>query len=236
MNSIRRSKQIIGLIGGLGPAAGSYVYQRLIQRYQEKFAAKLDGDFPPVILYAISSSGLDQRGIRKSNRLFSDLREGCEKNVKLGCKILLIACNSAYYVYDRLQKTIDIPIVNMISETAKAVKSLGYKKVGIISAESANRLKIFQKYFDICGIQTVSLNSYQQNQITKIIVNLMAGKRNVGDINRLNSICRKLAEAKCEAVVIGCTELSMVSDFLSKPMPIIDSTDIAIEAILKFTN
>ena len=50
-----------------------------------------------------------------------------------GADFLTIPCVTAHYFYEQLTQAVDIPIVNLVEETAEQLAVRGARKVGILS-------------------------------------------------------------------------------------------------------
>lgn len=56
-----------------------------------------------------------------------------------------------------------------------------------------------------------------------------------GDGERLRNIAEALVEARAEAIVVACTDLSVISrDTLTKAIPFVDALDVLVDGIVTY--
>jgi len=120
---------MIGILGGMGTQAGLDFCNKLAMINR----GKIDQNYPIFILYnksdipgrpqsigtftkSLSNITKKPKNIIKYNKVLKSLLEGCKSLEKIGCKFIVIPCNTAHYWYEDLKKKIKIPIVNMPKE------------------------------------------------------------------------------------------------------------------------
>ena len=127
------SKKKLGIIGGLGPAASVFFYNRIT----EHTVASCDQEHLDIILLshatlpdrtAVIESGEDEELIRL-------LDEDLKTLESLGVSNIAIPCNTSHYFYDQMQSCVSIPIIHMIHESVRYasenrpnVKKIGDRK------------------------------------------------------------------------------------------------------------
>ena len=107
-----------------------------------------------------------------------------------------------------MQSTVSIPIINLLQETANAVKKSGVKQVGLLGTETTIKSKIYDKVLD--GLQILTLEKPEQTETTKIIMNILAGRKNPEDRKKLLGLIQKLRNNGAKKVILGCTELPLL--------------------------
>ena len=119
----------IGILGGMGPEASANLYKLIIRLSQEKYDAKQDPDYPPMIINSIGLRGFDETGITNEDLVLEQLIS--ENNVlyKAGCSFIVMACNTIHYFIDELRKNSKIPIISIIEETVKNIKQDNINKI-----------------------------------------------------------------------------------------------------------
>ena len=102
----------IGILSGLGAAAGVRFLDMLVKECQNRGASK-DSDFPEIVLFNMSSEGMDETGIIKPDIMKEDMLNGISFLDNCQVEVILIACNSVYVYYDYLQDHSFAKIINM---------------------------------------------------------------------------------------------------------------------------
>ncbi|MFA5352440.1 MAG: amino acid racemase, partial [Candidatus Gracilibacteria bacterium] len=199
----------IGVLGGMGPAASAVLYQELIKYAQLKYNATQDTDYPPIIIYSLPMEGFDETGIADAKLVKQQLIAGVKKLEAAGCDLIIIACNTVHLFYKEMQSAIQIPIFSIVEAALKRVKENNFKKVGLLSSESTNKLKLYQSVFTKGNVEVVSASAAQQQSINKVIEKVMSGKQSEADMILLREIAEDFVRQGAEAVILGCTEIPL---------------------------
>ncbi len=198
----------LGVVGGLGPMATAYFMQLVIDMTE----ASVDQEHIPMIIY-----NCPQIPDRTSYLLGRSLDNpgpqiiACGRKIEqAGAELLAIPCVTAHALYPEIEKKMEIPVLHAIKETATYLKAEGIKKVGLEATDGTIRTGVFQKELEAQGIEVVLPSQEKQEMIMHIIYqNVKAGRR--VDMERFSLVEEELHGNGAEVIILGCTELSMVS-------------------------
>ena len=116
------NKKILGIIGGMGTEATIDFYTRIMNHT----VAYKDQDHIDMVILNHASI-IDRTYAIKNNKLDELLRQ-MHENIKIleYAKVTSIAipCNTSHSIIDKIQGLTNIPIINMIEETAKNLKDV----------------------------------------------------------------------------------------------------------------
>jgi len=213
----------IGIIGGLGPRATSEFHNLLISICEKKYNAIQDSDYPPIIIYEVPIKGFDQKGIDNNKKVLEALKKGITTLENANVDFIVIDCNTVHLFIDALRKSTKIPILSIMEEIVKIVK-LKYKKVGLLGSQTTIEKGLYDKY--LTEIEIIHPTAVQEEKITKIILKVMGGTNTKDEKNEIQSIIREMKSKGAEAIIIGCTELSIVVKHELFDIPIIDSSEV----------
>ena len=228
------NKKTIGILGGMGPLASANLYSKIVKTAQKIYHAEQDTDFPPMFIHNLPLFGFDETGFVDSALVKGQLIAGVKKLEDAGSDFIIIACNTVHHFYQDMQHSVKIPIMSIIEETAKAVKGKSHKVVGLVSSESANKLKIYQRTLDNYSIKVLSVTEHQQNLLNEVILHVMAGIQ--GDIDKkyLKTIIDDLYKHGAQSIILGCTELPLAFGQDDVNIALFDSTEIIVKSALKY--
>lgn len=214
----------LGIIGGLGPLASCYFYKLIT----EKTKVTKDQDHLNIIILSDAKTPDRTEYILDNSKEspYPHLLRDCQTLEKLGCKLISIPCNTSSYFHKELEKHINIPISNMIENTASYIKDK-YKTAAILATTGTITSKLYQNALEKNGIQYVFPN---QENVMKIIYDYIKQGKEV-PITLLNDTIKNL---KCDCYILGCTELSILKGKLKLPDNFIDPLEIEAEKILDF--
>lgn len=197
----------LGILGGLGPAASVYFY-RLIT---EHTAALCDQDHIDIVL--ISSASIPDRSdfiLKKSDRSPLPLmKEGVWKLANAGADLIAIPCNTAHYFFDELSRISPVPVLNIVRETVQLAKRAGIQRLGILATTGTIVSEAYQHACSGMGMEfRIPCESSQQLLMDIIYHSIKTAK--APDLDAFCGIAAELRAGGCDAIVLGCTELSLL--------------------------
>ena len=225
--------EVIGILGGMGPAATAELFQRMI-RFTD---AKCDQDHASILIYnhpqipdrseAILSNGPSP---------LPQMIEGAQCLEKAGASMVVMPCNTAHYFYKEISDAISIPFIHMPQETVKYIQKNfpNVKKVGLLATSATIQSTIYHSIFTEHEV-LVPLNKEQESVMNAIFTErgVKAGKEELPRI-LLDPVCDHLAQQGAQAIIAGCTEISLILKQYAAGLPVIDPLNIlAISALNK---
>lgn len=223
------SKKKLGIIGGVGPLSTAYFLEVLTNMT----AAETDQEhinsiilnhcsIPDRTAYILDSSAPNPVPV---------MQHDAQTLETLGCEIIATPCNTAHYFFDELQSAVKIPIINMIDETAEALKLQNAKTVGIMATNGTVFSKLFQNALEKRGIVPIIPNEKNQRLVMDIIYyNVKAGKPL--EIEKFKAVTGEMRLHGCDRIILGCTELSVLKKEYSLDDYYIDSLEILCESAI----
>lgn len=224
-------KKIIGILGGMGPESTVLFYQKIIQQCQKQYGAKLDEDYPEIFIYNLPIPNIVE-GLEEPSKILLTLVKGVKKLESIGVDFMVMPCNTATYFLEDIRKEISVPMLSIVEEVAKKVKSEGYKKVGLLATKTTVNNKIYNKDFNRYTIELITPD--EQDKVTEVILNILAGKKLEKDKEILKQIIDSLRNKGAEAIVLGCTDISVLIQQEDIDIKLLDSIEIYAEVTVNF--
>ena len=184
-------RKILGVIGGMGPEATAYFYEEVIAHTK----ALKDQDHIDMVILSHASMP-DRTGAINSGEhdaLLAAMKGEIEKLEKCGAGNIAIPCNTSHYFLDKIQAMTEIPVINMIEETAKYIAEgeIKVKKVGILATDGAVKAGLYQKACEKFGLESeVPDPEYQKKVMSLIYDDIKAGK--LGDEDKFRAAVTNL--------------------------------------------
>lgn len=190
----------IGIIGGAGPMAGVLLCEYIVQICQKKYDCTNDADFPELILYSFPFAQMlkedpeeHKKVSEQLGRLLNDLSTYTDN--------IGIACNTLHgFVGDDNQAR----IVNLVSLTNSYLQTNSILNPLVVGTSTSFKRRVHQ--FKNC----IHPNSEQQIEVDRIIDEVLSGKVTALEKSRLYDVIRKALNEDIDAVILGCTELSVL--------------------------
>lgn len=223
-------KDILGIIGGLGPQASSYFYDMITNR----IVAEKDQDHLDIVLLSHSSIPDRTQYILDNTKEdpYPYLLEDIKILEKLGAKMVVIPCNTSCYFYERLQSQTSVIINNMVEDTVLYVKNKNIKKVAIMATDGTIKSSLYQNACKKFGIECEIPTADIQEQIMKIIYDYVKTGKDI-NIYDWNNIIKSFSS---EVVILGCTELSYLKKILKLDEKFVDPLEVETSKVLNFFN
>lgn len=201
------TNKTLGVIGGLGPLATAYFLELTINMTD----AKADQDHLDMIIYNTPSTP-DRTAYILDSTVPSPLPKMLSVGQTLaqqGVTCIGIPCMTAHYFFPQLEAGISVPLINSIEETVKHLKENGIEKVGIMATDGSIRTGLFQQELAQQGLTAIEPEQDAQKKVMHVIYqNVKAGKP--VELDKFFSAADNLRKQGAEAIILGCTELSLV--------------------------
>ena len=215
-------KKTVGIIGGMGPGATALLFQKIIDHTD----AKMDAEHIHIMID--NRPSIPDRTAAILNRDDTPVRKICESGKRLeemGAELIAIPCNTSHYFYPYIQENLDVPVINMLEETAKECKKLGFASVGVLATTGTKKTGIYEQALSAQGLQTIYPDEAGQEVLMSIIYDYVkAGKPVTGEI--FKEQLEDMESKGAQAFVLGCTELPIVFSDGDMGRRFIDSLDI----------
>lgn len=201
------TNKTVGVIGGLGPMATVYFYEMVVRMTD----ANSDQEHIDMIIAnrATTPDRTDYIVGKSPENPVNTIIRDAKKLEQYGVDFLVITCNTAHYFYDEIQRSVNIPVLNIIEETIKAAKNKGHKRLGILATTGNIQTNLYQNMCKSQGIEYLVLDEEKQQDIMDIIYKDIKSGKNA-DMNKFNNVVKHLKDNGCDGAILGCTELSVL--------------------------
>lgn len=225
--------KIIGIIGGMGPAATIDLYKKIVEntpaeKDQEHIHVIIDSypqieDRTEYILYG---------GKNPAPRLI----ESAKRLEAAGADALIMPCNTAHYFAKDIEKEVNIPLIHIVKCSAEAVKN-NYpktKKIGLIATTGTIKAGVYGNILKEYGFETIDLPEKIENNIMDCIYKgVKAGKTE--EYSKLFQQCvDEITDLGADLLIAGCTEIPLIMPYVKTKLPAIDATYELACAAVKF--
>lgn len=219
-------EKAVGILGGVGPLSTVYFMEMIIKMTR----ARVDQDHINMIV--LNHATIPDRtsyilGQSRENPL-AIMVEDAKKLQQAGADFIVIPCNTAHYFFDEIQKSITIPMVNIVEETvAYARKTVPHlSTLGVLATTGTIESATYRLACERMGIACLTPDKAGQDTVMRIIYEQVKAGKEV-EISAFYHLVEELKLRGCEAVVLGCTELSVVRrDFHIDNREIVDSLEV----------
>lgn len=235
-----QKKMTFGIVGGIGPLAGADIFFKFVKStpaYDDSEHFNVILEQQPLSEKTTYTTEDYDPSTRKLH-IFNVIQRLVER--KSNC--IILTCFISHTFIDELNKSINIPIINMIASLINYVQNQhkSVKKIGILTSDYARKKQLFERYFIPQEYDLIYPDpDIQRNFLMEAIYGpngIKAGHLTGKVIEYLEKACDNLINKGAELIIPGFTEIPVVYDALKKKkrFHIIDSNQIYADWAIQF--
>lgn len=204
------TKELRGLLGGIGAYASSYIYQKSLDYTRNK---KHDNDYPNLLIYNLPCNHLKGDNF-DTEEAREEIEQGLDVLRKAGCEKIWIGCNSVHSFINKINNH------KVINWTPEFIKSAQKKDVLLLASNHTKESKFYELNTD----KTILYPTIkEQKEIEQMIDKAITNRIHNQEITKFQQILNKYNQF---SIAIACTELSIVySKINHKYSNVIDSCE-----------
>lgn len=226
-------KTMIGIIGGMGPMATCDLMEKIIYHTD----ARVDQEH--VHLLVDCNTDIPDRTaaiIRNGESPLQEMIKSASRLQAMGAQALVIACNTAHYFLEDLKKSVDIPIISILQETANYLCRCGIHSVAVLGTDGTIQSEVYGNALKSMGIFYTYPTTEDQRFMMSLIYDYVKAGTDYPHPEKIDSMVNRLKEQGAQALVLGCTELPILFAKLDVKILLIDPTDILARAVIHFAH
>ena len=169
-----------------------------------------------------------------ATRIMIDAAQRLERG---GADFVVICTNTMHKMAGDVSQNIGIPLLHIADATAQKIKEAGYKKIGLLGTkftmeENFYKGRLAQKF----GLEVVIPDEAERQVVHDVIYKeLCRGIVRPESKSKYISIIGNLAKRGAQAVILGCTEITLLVKQGDVAIPLFDTTTIHAQAAVDFS-
>jgi len=206
-------KKILGVLGGMGPAA-SAEFMRLLTL---KSPARKDQEHP--IVYLLSDSQMPDRGAAVSGEvedITPRLKTDLEKLISWGADILATPCNTAHVFIDRFCDGLSVPYLHIVKETITSCQVKSPQGAWLLATTTTCNTGLYENHAKAMGYSFRKVDVAVQQEVQRCVEEVKAARMEDAG-KRMHEIVKKLWKEADLLVATACTELPLAFDASGLP-------------------
>ena len=213
----------LGLIGGMSWASTRDYYDLINRGIQRKVSPQASA---PLLIESLDFSNLqaiqEDAGWDHAADVLSD---SARRLVAAGAEGLLICANSMHKVYDRVVEAAGVPVLHIADCVGREMQAAGIRSAAIVGTRNVMTESFYRRRLVQHGVDLLPPDMEQVEKIDRIIYDeLMVGKASREAERTMKTWITMKERDGAEAIVLACTELSMIVDVDANVLPVFDST------------
>lgn len=218
----------LGIIGGLGPESSALFYQILNrtvrQRLGGRHSARLLLDSLDYHDFALTQERDDW------DAAAALLVASARRLERGGADLLVLACNTAHRVASDVEAAVAIPFLHIVDPAGEALRRDGRRRVALLGTRQTMEgsfygVRLRARY----GVEAIVPDADGRSRVHATIQDeLVHGIVRPESRDAIAAVTRRLADRGADAVLLACTELSLLISGEEKgdglPLPCYDGT------------
>mgnify|MGYP006117737709 CR=1 FL=1 len=226
----------IGLIGGMSWQSTSLYYSAINEGVKQSLGGLHSAK---VCLYSVDFHEIEQlQHAGKWAQTAAILAQAAQAVEAGGADLLLICTNTMHKVATEVEAAVNIPLLHIADATAKQLLADRMTTVGLLGTAFTMQQDFYKgRLSQDFGIQVLVPSEAQQAMVHEVIYQeLCLGIINPASKQKYLAVLQDLFNQGAQAVILGCTEITLLVQQTDTPIPLYDTTAIhaqsAVEAAL----
>jgi aspartate racemase len=212
----------IGIVGGMGPMAGVYLQQLII----EATPAGGDQDHFQAVCFTNPHVPERMRSLAEDGgRRYADaVRASALLLADAGCTHLVIPCNTAHARLAEIRRAVPVPFLDMIElGVRELVASYGADaRVGLLATVGTIGERVYQRAAPDARLEWLLPDAADQRKVSEAILAVKVNE-SARIAAELLAVAGRLVERGATVILVGCTELSMCLEAIRPAgVPLVD--------------
>jgi len=222
----------VGLLGGMSWESTQTYYRLINQGVRDRLGGLHSAE---LVLYSVDFEPIEQLQAKgdweAAGRVLADAACGVEA---AGADFLVLCTNTMHKVAPAIEGAIGIPLLHIADATADAVKAAGVRTVGLLGTRFTMSEDFYRgRLADRHGLTVVIPSEPERELVDRVIFHELCLGQILDDSRaRYVDVIRHLVDEGAEAVILGCTEISLLVGPSDTSVPLFDTTEIhAVKAV-----
>jgi len=229
---MRTSPRKIGLLGGISWHS-TLDYERLLH---EGVAAALPDHTADLVIRHYDFGAIGQAQAAGDwdglGRLFAT---DAQWLVDGGAEAILICANTMHLVAPAVEEAVDVPVIHIVAETAKAIVAAGLDTVALLGTGFTMRMPFYRERMALHGVTTIVPEEPDLQAIHDLVyTDLAHGVVTEHGRELAQRVTADVLARGAQGVIAGCTEIPMVMTAEDVDGPYFDALALHARAAVEF--
>ncbi|MCF8168379.1 MAG: aspartate/glutamate racemase family protein [Rhodoferax sp.] len=215
----------IGLIGGMSWESTVPYYRHI----NERIKARLGGlHSARVILYSVDFHDIERLQHAGDWVAAGAMLAQAARSLELaGADFLVLCTNTMHKVASTIESAVAIPLLHIADPTAQQIQHAGHSVVGLLGTRFTMEQDFYRQRLERRGLAVLVPTEQERELVHTIIYNeLCLGQILPASRAAYQTTMANLARSGAQAIILGCTEISLLIQQEHATLPLFDTTAI----------
>jgi aspartate racemase len=223
----------LGLIGGTSWFSTAMYYEQI----NKGVARRLGGlSSAPLLIESLDLAPFAALQLKGDWGAVADIVVASGRRLaRAGAEGLILCSNTTHKAAAALERAVDVPLIHIADATADRLVRDGVAKAGLIGTRFTSNEPFVRERLEARGIAVSLPDPATAQEIDRIIYEeLTKGQVLRSSQRRLKTCLTEMGQARLQAAILGCTELSMLVEAGATVLPVYDTAAIHAEAAVEW--
>ena len=224
----------MGLIGGMSWEASALYYRWINEGVKERLGGLHSAQ---VLMYSVDFAEVEEMQRAGAwEEAGSVLAEAAMRLERGGADFVVLCTNTMHKVAEKVSSAVSIPLLHIADATAEEAEERGVGRVGLLGTAFTMEQDFYKgRLADEHGLEVLVPEERDRRLVHRVIYEeLVLGE--VREASRLEyrRVISGLVGRGAEAVILGCTEITMLVGEEDAAVPLLDTTSIHARKAVEF--
>jgi aspartate racemase len=157
-----------------------------------------------------------------------------EKLARIGADFLICPDNTIHQALPHVEPRSPLPWLHIADVVAGQAVERGFKRLAITGTKWLVESDVYPQKLSARGIEFLRPTQEEREQINRFIMDeLVYGVTSAQAVAYFQQVIGRMKGERCDAVVLGCTEIPLIINDANSPLPTLDSTRLLARAALR---
>ena len=213
----------IGLIGGMSWESTLPYYRLINQAVQERLGGLHSAR---IVLYSFDFDDVERlQRAGDWDAAGALLADAARRLVAAGAELLVLCTNTMHRVAPALEAAVAVPLLHIADPTAEAIRRAGLATVGLIGTRFTMEQAFYRDRLRGHGLEVLTPPPADRELVHRVVYEELCRGR-VLDASRAayRRVMADLVARGAQAVILGCTEISLLVGPQDATVPLFDTT------------
>jgi len=216
--------KVIGLLGGMSWESTALYYRILNQQVKQRLGGLHSAQ---LVLYSVDFQPIEQLQAAGEWQQAGEMLAAAAQNLeRAGAQFIVLCTNTMHKVAPQISAAVSVPLLHIADATGRRIQQAGLRKVGLLATrftmeQAFYRGRLEQQF----NLQVIVPEEEDRALVHQVIYHeLCLGTINPASRQRYRQIMQQLVDQGAEAIILGCTEITLLVDDSDASVPLFDTT------------
>ncbi|MDN7604012.1 aspartate/glutamate racemase family protein [Burkholderia gladioli] len=224
----------IGLIGGMSWESSAEYYRMINRASKARHGGHHNAKSVMVTVDFAEIEALQRA--QDWDALGARMADAARQLQAAGADVVVLTTNTMHRVADAIERAVTLPFLHIADPTGAALRAAGVERVALLGTRYTMELPFYAaRLAERFGIEALTPDAEDRDTVHRVIYEeLCHGLIEPASRAAYAAIIGRLAARGAQAVILGCTEITLLIGERDSPLPVFDTTALHAQAAVDF--